>query len=34
MSTGQQNEVETVRYMVLGMNVEIYPYMDNWEQEM
>lgn len=34
MSIGQQNEGESVRYVVLEMNVEVYPCMENWEQEM
>lgn len=28
-----QSEVESIRYVILGINVEVYPYMDNWEQE-
>lgn len=28
-----QSEVESIRYVILGINIEVFPDMDNWEQE-
>lgn len=33
VSIGKQSEVESVRYIILGINVETYPDMDIWEQD-
>lgn len=33
VSIGKQSEVESVRYIILGIDVETYPDMDIWEQD-
>lgn len=33
VSIGQQSEMELIKYMILGINVEVCPDVDNWEQD-
>lgn len=33
VSIGQQSEVESIRCVILGIHVGIYPDVNNWEQD-